>query len=357
MASAQSVGPGLVQARFTVARGLDHGGERQRRRGQQFRLAASVVDQLARRIGDADEAGVREHRRRSVAELVIELAADDQHDVGLGHRGGAHGADESRMIGRHQPAAFLRVEIERAAGVEQPHQRGAGLPRAATGDDQRTPGGPEGVDRLRNGGRLWHEKARRLGLDPFVEHQLRGHRRAQHVGRDLDIDRTGLAHIAHGARDRFVELAHHLLGDAGGARHAGDRPQDVDMRDVLQRPHIGLRARRASADQQHRRARERGVGHGGDRIGHARPGRHHGDAERAGELGMGMRHVHRGPFVAHVDDANAAARDVIPDRLDMAALQPEDAVDAARREKPRDPGRAGKLIRIQVLHCDGRFHP
>ena len=67
---------------------------------------------------------------------------------------------------------------------------------------------------------------------------------------------------------------------------------------------------------------------------------------------MGVRHVDRGAFVAHVDDADALPRDVIPDRLDMAALQAEDAVDAARLEKARDPGRAGLLIRVEILRLD-----
>jgi hypothetical protein len=109
------------------------------------------------------------------------------------------------------------------------------------------------------------------------------------------------------ARDGFVELAHHLRGDAGGARCPRHRPQDVDVGDVLQGAHIGLRARRAAADQQHRRTGERGIGHSGDRIGDARPGGRHGDAERAGQLRMGMRHVDRGTLVAHVDYADAAA--------------------------------------------------
>ena len=64
---------------------------------------------------------------------------------------------------------------------------------------------------------------------------------------------------------------------------------------------------------------------------------------------MGMRHVNGGAFVAHVDDADALARDVVPDRLDMAALQAEDAVDAARLEEARDPGRAGLLVGVEIL--------
>ncbi len=120
------------------------------------------------------------------------------------------------------------------------------------------------------------------------------------------------------------------------------------MRNVLQRPHIGLWPRRAAADQQHRSARERGVGHGCDRVGDARPGSRHGDTQRAGQFRVGVRHVDGRSFVANVDDADAFARHVIPDRLDVAALEAEDAVDAARFQKARDPGRGGGLVGVEV---------
>ena len=68
-----------------------------------------------------------------------------------------------------------------------------------------------------------------------------------------------------------------------------------------------------------------------------------------GQLGMGVRHVHGGAFVAHVDDADAQPGDVIPDRLDVAALQAEDAVDAARLEEARDPRRAGLLVGVEIV--------
>ncbi len=42
---------------WTVAGGFHDGIERQRRRGQKFRFAASVVDQLAGIVGNANEFG------------------------------------------------------------------------------------------------------------------------------------------------------------------------------------------------------------------------------------------------------------------------------------------------------------
>ena len=169
--------------------------KRQMRRGEQLRLAAAVVDQFAGAIGDPDEARIRKHGRRAVADLVVELAADQQDDVGLGHRGRAHGGRGRGMIGRDQTAALLRVEIERAGCVEQPHQRGPGLPCAAAGDDDGSLRRPERVDRLLHRGRDragWRAAASACIHSSSTS--CGGHMRAQHVGRHLEIDRPGLAH-------------------------------------------------------------------------------------------------------------------------------------------------------------------
>ena len=47
--AAQSFGPRLVETGLAVAGGLEHCGKRELRRGQQLRLAAAIVDELARR--------------------------------------------------------------------------------------------------------------------------------------------------------------------------------------------------------------------------------------------------------------------------------------------------------------------
>ena len=94
---------------------------------------------------------------------------------------------------------------------------------------------------------------------------------------------------------------------------------------------------------------EHGVGDRRHRVGDAGAGGDHGDAELARELGMGVRHVDGRTLVADVDDADAEPRDVVPDRLDVPALQAEDAVDAARLQEARDPGRTGVLVGVEVL--------
>ena len=64
---------------------------------------------------------------------------------------------------------------------------------------------------------------------------------------------------------------------------------------------------------------------------------------------MGVRHVHRRGLVANIDDADAKLRGMIPDRLDVAALQAENAVDSARLQETRDPSGAGIVVGIEVL--------
>jgi hypothetical protein len=51
---------------------------------------------------------------------------------------------------------------------------------------------------------------------------------------------------------------------------------------------------------------------------------------------MRVRHMDGGALVAHVDDAHAALPELVPDRLDVAALQAEHPVHAARDEEIDD---------------------
>ena len=137
--------------------------------------------------------------------------------------------------------------------------------------------------------------------------------------------------------DRLVQLADHLLRHARGAAIAADGFQNIDMGDVLKRPHIRLRPGGATTDQEERRSGKRRIGHAGNAIGDPRSRGRHDDAEGAGELGVSMRHVHGGPLVTHVDNADAQPRRMIPNRLDMATLQAEDAIDAAFLQRLVDP--------------------
>ena len=121
------------------------------------------------------------------------------------------------------------------------------------------------------------------------------------------------------------------------------------MRNVLQWAHVGLWTRGAAANQQHRRARERSIGHSRDGIGDAWSCGNHGNPEATGELGMGVCHMDGRTLVPDIYDANSLPSDMIPNRLNMTALQTKYAVDAARLQKSGNPGRAGLFVGIQVL--------
>ena len=108
------------------------------------------------------------------------------------------------------------------------------------------------------------------------------------------------------------------------------------MGDALQRAEVVLRARRAAADQQHRRAFELRVGDGGDAVGDAGSGGRQRHPEPAGQHRMRVRHVHGGAFVTHVDDSDTTPAELIPDRLDVPALQPEYPIHPLRDQKLRN---------------------
>jgi hypothetical protein len=83
------------------------------------------------------------------------------------------------------------------------------------------------------------------------------------------------------------------------------------------------------------------VGDASDGVGDPGPGGDEADAELARQLGMCLRHVDRGPLIAHVDDPDALRVKAHPDRHDVAAAQGKDPVDPACPEKPGDaPGGA-----------------
>ena len=137
----ERLGPGGIDVQRAALQGHRERRQGGRRAGEQFDLPAPVLAQLFPAVGDADEAGLGKDRRRAVAQLVVEFAADDDDQIRLLHRPAAHGAHHRGVVGRDQAAAFLRVEIDGAGRVEEAHQLLARSHGAAAGDDQRAFGG------------------------------------------------------------------------------------------------------------------------------------------------------------------------------------------------------------------------
>ena len=109
----------------------------------------------------------------------------------------------------------------------------------------------------------------------------------------------------------------------------------------LQRSAVILKRRRAAADDHDRRTLEIGVRNRRHAIGHARTGRDECDADLATQQRMRGRHVHGSALVPHVDDRRAARGQAVPDRLDVPALQAENARRPPRGDEARDPLRNG----------------
>ena len=252
------------------------------------------------------------------------------------------------MVGGHEAPAFLGVEVEGARRVEEADQFLAGTMGAPARDDERALCRPQrlhsSIDRVG----MRRDLTGGLGRHPLVEDEGGRHVLAEHVRRDLDVDGAGFAEVAHRPRHRLVQFAHGLLRHAQRAGDAGHGAEDVGVGNVLQRPHVDLRAGRAAADDEDGRPCKGGVRNRRHGVGDAWARRHHGDGEVAREFGVGVRHVDGGTLVAGVDDLDAKPRRVVPDRLDVAALQAEDPLDPARLQEAGDPGGAGLLVGVEI---------
>ncbi len=153
----------------------------------------SIVRPLARVLGDSHETGGGKCRRRTVAELVIEPATDGEYEICVPHRGSTHGADVSGMIHADETARLLRVEVERAARIEQRDERIRCTGGAAAADDERSLRRAQQLGDRLDGKRIGPCARRRAAGQVF--RQRRGIRdgRAQHVGWNLDIHRARCA--------------------------------------------------------------------------------------------------------------------------------------------------------------------
>jgi hypothetical protein len=107
------------------------------------------------------------------------------------------------MLGRNQSSALLRVEVDRAAGIEQTNELRARALRSATGDDEGSLCRAQQLRGARDVVRVRRHHPSPGRLQELIEHQIRMKRFAQHVGR---YRRTGLKRASFPKRraDRLV---------------------------------------------------------------------------------------------------------------------------------------------------------
>ena len=73
-------------------------------------LAAAVVAQFRRRIGNVHETRAPEHRGRTIGELEVEPAADRSHQIGLTHHAAPHRCDYTWVSVWDESATFAGIK-------------------------------------------------------------------------------------------------------------------------------------------------------------------------------------------------------------------------------------------------------
>jgi hypothetical protein len=124
----------------------------------------------------------------------------------------------------------------------------------------------------------------------------------------------------------------------------------VDVRQVLQRPHLVLGVCPLTADQQHGGLRAEGVGDSGDGVGRPRAGGDDRAAGLAGDARVAVGGMGGHLLVPYVDDLDALVDAAVVDVDDVAAAQCVDAVDALGLEGLGDEMTAGDDVLGVVGH-------
>ena len=140
------------------------------------------------------------------------------------------------------------------------------------------------------------------------------------------------------------------MGD--GRRPLRDRLHHVDLAEAaLQRQPLIIDERAAAADDEDRDAVEVGVRHGRDHVGDAWSGGDDRDADLAGRARPAIGGVAGRLLVPRVDELHAVVHGGLEDRVKVAAVQREDALDARRLQHSNQDLAAVNLLCQRVLLC------
>lgn len=230
---------------------------------------------------------------------------------------------------RYQTAAFGGIEVQRTESFDQLEENRTALTRTPAGNEHRFSRRPQRIDSRCDGGRVGQQPRPRFRCEVFVALKHGGDFATQGINRKLHVGGTRFATFSERARQRCVQFERYQCRVAHGPRVTRDGPYDVGVCDVLQRAAVLLRLRHAPGQHEQRYARDVRVRDAGQAVGDAGSCSDQRDADATGQLGVCMRHMHRSPLVAYVDDADAFRIDPHPQRHDMSAAQAEHAVDTA----------------------------
>ncbi len=317
--------------------------------------AFDLADLRAVHVEVGDTLRTRRKPARVSRHPVVETRTDGDQEIavldGVVRRGESVHAEHvqrQRVPGiagaeRHQ----RRRDRDAVLRCEPPHGLGGiAVDHAAAGIDQR----PLRFGQHREeafAGRVAQAVIGNLLQAPAVTGQRQGpaaHERALpvlHVLRDVDDDGTGAAGTrefecaAHGGLETLgIGHQEHVLGD--GAHDRRDRR-------FLERVGADRAPRHLAANDDDRHGVRHAVAHGGYRVGRARAGRHHHDADLAARAGIAGRHESGALFVGRDDQRHRRAAVVacvqlvvaehrVVGRQDGAAAVAEDRVDPLIRQ-------------------------
>jgi len=177
----------------------------------------------------------------------------------------------------------------------------------------------------------------------------------EQIDRDLDEDRPRPAgeRVPDGGGEHLGDLAR--LGDR--PRALGDRPQQIDLLDLLERAETAQPERGRAPDEEHRAAGGVGIGDAGDRVGDARARGDQGHADVAGEARVGVGGVGAGLLVAHVHHLHALGDAAVVDRQDVAAAEGEHVAHARLAQGARDQVPSVEIPHASRPACPGCAPP
>ena len=252
------------------------------------------------------------------------------------------------MVGRHAAArqavqedGDLKLLAERAQGVlaVRPVEPGAGHHHGPLGVAQQL---GRAVQRVAVGlGRP--RRVRQRGGGVCVHRRLHEHL----VHREVEEGGAG-GRLERGVQG-LVDERGDVGGGLGGSGQLGQRRDERDVVDLLERAHPPACGRGAAAEREHRRAVHQRGRHPAHPVRDARARRERAHARLPGGLGPALGRERRGLLVADVDDVDALLAAAVVDREQMTAGEREQLRDAVRLEALRHQAPAvegGRLLSL-----------
>ena len=286
----------------------------------------------------------------AVAHAEIKRRADNQQHIGLAE-GVAAGAVEMMRVVDGEHAAARPVHV--GGDVERAHQFNRGLvplrrPDLLAEQRRRALGLREQLGEAFNIRRVADAARRGTVMPRLRQHGLVNRDLAvQHIARDFQI-RRAVSAVKTFPR-RHADHVRDPLGGIDPGGELGNRRQDVDMRQILQRAHLVLGQRALPADVQHRALRAKRGGDAGDRVGAAGPGGGYHAAEFAGLPGIAVGRMRGDLLMTHIHDADALVQTAVIDIDDMPAAEREYGVHPLVFQRLGDQMAAGDDLAALVL--------